>query len=406
MSLRYRMTPLFWFCKPTGLRAADLLPSTAGTVTLRLTVNGKRCDLSTGVRCTYKEWEATAQRLRGASERVRQANARLTQLLDTAQGHYYALERGGLPVTVDRLKHLMANGDQPADEPLLLAWDLWGEHQQARQAAGEITPYTAGLAALRRPHLVAWLKTIKRPGLLSRELTPAMVRAYRLWLLSPAVPSISSPGYANKVARLLSECCGCAVERGALAYHPCPKLKLPTVKSVAPLYLTPENIAQLIALTGLTKPMAKVRDGFLLQCYTGMAWADARLVRQEHASTPDRHGTRWLRLPRQKTGSMALVPLLPAAAALFEKYYPKPVPVCANQLYNAHLKILGERIGLSFPLTSHIGRKTFAMLAAELGVSLDVIGAMLGHVNLKHTHIYARIQEERIAREMREAGLL
>lgn len=406
MSLRYRMTPLFWFCKPAGLRAVDLLPATGGTITLRLTVNGKRTDLSTGVRCTYKEWDSDAQRLRGSSDRARQANARLTQLLDTAQGHYYALERAGLPVTTDRLKHLMANGDQPADEPLLTSWDLWGKHQQSRQAAGEITTYTAGLSELRRPHVVAWLKSIKRPGLLSRELTPAMVRAFRLWLLSPAVASVNSPGYASKVARLLSEACGCAVERGALAYHPCPKLKLPTVKEAAPLYLTQTQLTALIGLTDLSKPMAKVRDGFLLQCYTGMAWADARLVRQSHATEPDRHGTRWLRMPRQKTGTTALVPLLPEAELLFEKYYPKPVPVCANQLYNMHLKVLGERIGLSFPLTSHIGRKTFAMLAAERGVSMDVIGSMLGHVNLKHTHIYARIQEERIAREMRDAGLL
>ena len=406
MSLRYRMTPLFWFCKPAGLRAADLLPATTGTITLRLTVNGKRTDLSTGVRCAYKEWDADAQRLRGTSDRARQGNARLTQLLDTAQGHYYALERAGLPVTPDRLKLLMAGGDVVADETLLASWDAWGGHQQQRHEAGEIAAYTAGLAAQRRPLVMRWLASIRRPGLLSRELTPALVRAFRLWLLSPAVASISSADYASKTARLLAECCACAVERGALAFHPCPKLKLPAPKATPLLYLTAEHVAQLVALSSLSKPTAKVRDGFLLQCYTGLAWADARLVRQEHVSAPDAQGTRWLRLPRQKTGSMSLIPLLAEAAALFDKYAPKPVPVCANQLYNAHLKLIGERLGLPFPLTSHIGRKTFAMLAAERGVSLDAIGAMLGHLNLKHTHIYAKVKEERVAREMRKAGLL
>lgn len=400
------MTPLFWFCKPAGLRAADLVPTTSGTITLRLTVNGKRTDLSTAVRCTYKEWDADAQRLRGSSDRARQANARLTQLLDTAQGHYYALERAGLPVTTDRLKHLMAGGDALADETLLVAWEAWGQQQQRRLIAGEIAPATASLAVLRRPHIVAWLKSIKRPGLLTRELTAPLVRGFRAWLLSPAVPSVSSGDYANKVARLLSECCACAVERGALAYHPCPKLKLPTCKNLPPLFLTAEQVARLVTLSGLPKPTAKVRDGFLLQCYTGLAWADARLVRQEHVSAPDAEGVRWLRVHRQKTGTVSHIPLLPEAELLFAKYHPKPVPVCANQLYNAHLKVLGERLGLPFPLTSHVGRKTFATLAAERGVSIDAIGSMLGHINMKHTHIYAKIQESRIAREMRQAGLL
>ncbi len=114
-----------------------------------------------------------------------------------------------------------------------------------------------------------------------------------------------------------------------------------------------------------------------------------------------------LRLPRQKTGVPALIPLRPEAAALLAKYYPKPIPICTNQLYNARLKLLGERLNLGFALTSHIGRKTFAMLALDAGVSMEAVSAMLGHASLKHTQqAYAKIKEHRIGREMREAGLL
>lgn len=401
------MTPLLWFCKPQRLRAADLKPTTEGTITLRLTVNGTRTDLSTQVRCTYKEWDADGQKLRGTSDRVRQANARLTNLVDAAQGHYYALERAKLPVTADRLKQLMQHGDQPADEPLLTAWDAWAQQQQARLAAGEIAPATAALPALRRPHVEAWLKSIKRPGLLTRELTAPLVRSFRLWLLSPAVPSVTSASYASKVARLLSECCACAVERGALAFHPCQKLKLPTPKAGAILHLTAEQLAKLIALPGLSSYMATTRDAFLFQCYTGLAWADARALRPEHLSTVDGRGVRWLRLPRQKTGVPALIPLRPEAAALLAKYHPKPIPICTNQLYNARLKLLGERLNLAFALTSHIGRKTFAMLALDAGVSMESVSAMLGHASLKHTQsAYAKVKEHRIGKEMRDAGLL
>lgn len=407
MPLRYRMTPRFWFTKPQGLPADELLPSTRGILTLRLTVNGKRTDLSTGLHCLYKEWDAKAQRLRGTSDRVKQANAKLTSLVDDANRHYFDLERAKLPITADRLRLLMQGGEQAvADESLAISWQSWGQQQMRRRLAGEITAYTASLYHLRWPHVEAWLRAINRPGLLTRELSPALVRDFRLWLLSPAVPSVQSAGYANKVARLLSECCSWAVERGVLAYHPCPKLRLPAPKAKPLLYLPYEQLLQLTRLAGLSSPLQRTRDGFLLMCYTGLAWADARLVRATHISAPDAKGQRWLRRAREKTEVLASIPLLPEAAALFESYAPKPVPICANQLFNARLKLLGERLGLDFPLTSHVGRKTFAMLASERGVSPEVIGAMLGHVNLKHSHIYSKVKEMRVLREMREAGLL
>jgi integrase len=388
------------------LQAADLQPATRGIITLRLTVNGKRTDLSTGVHCLYREWDAKAQRLKGTSDRVKLANAKLTSLVDEANGHHLAMERAKLPVTAERLRQLMQGQGLAADEPLLVAWDAWGQYQQKRFTAGEITAYTAGLSALRRPHLEGWLASIGKKSLLAREVTPALVRDFRLWLLSPAVPTITSTGYANKVAQLIGECCACAVERGALAYHPCPKLKLPTPKAKPLLHLTGDQLTDLTRMVGLSSPLRRTRDGFLLMCYTGLAWADARQVRAEHATEPDKNGQRWLLRPRKKTEVLALIPLLPEAAALFERYAPKPVPICANQLFNARLKLLGERLSLDFPLTSHVGRKTFAMLCAERGVSAEAIGAMLGHVNLKHSHVYSKVKEGRVLREMREAGLL
>lgn len=406
MPLRYRMSPRFWFTKPQGLAADELTLTTRGILTLRITINGKRTDLSTGVHCLYKEWDAKAQRLRGSSDRVKQANAKLTSLVDDANRHYYDLERAKLPITADRLRQLMQGEHLIADEPLAVSWEFWGKHQQRRYEAGEITAYTASLHELRWPHVKAWLAHIGRPHLLTRELTAPLVRDFRLWLLSPAVPSITSGGYANKVARLLSECCAYAVERGTLSHHPCPRLRLPAPKSKPLLHLTSEQLLTLSRMVGLPRPLERTRDGFLLMCYTGLAWADARQVRASQVSEPDKKGQRWLHRPRQKTEVLAVIPLLPEAAALFERYAPKPVPICANQLFNYRLKMLGERLGLDFPLTSHVGRKTFAMLAAERGVSAEAIGAMLGHVNLKHSHVYSKVKEGRVLREMRDAGLL
>ena len=99
------------------------------------------------------------------------------------------------------------------------------------------------------------------------------------------------------------------------------------------------------------------------------------------------------------------MPLRAAAKAILLRHDGVP-PVAPNWKMNARLKELGALIGLDFPLTTHVGRHTFAQLALDAGVSLEVVSAMLGH---KSTHVtqqhYCRIKAPRIAREMAAAGL-
>ena len=53
---------------------------------------------------------------------------------------------------------------------------------------------------------------------------------------------------------------------------------------------------------------------------------------------------------------------------------------------------------------SHCGRHTFATLAIEYGMPIDIIAKILGHTNTNMTRRYAKISEANISREMRRIG--
>ena len=63
---------------------------------------------------------------------------------------------------------------------------------------------------------------------------------------------------------------------------------------------------------------------------------------------------------------------------------------------------ISERLGVETKVTSHTGRRTFANLALNVwGVSLETVGKMLGHKDMRTTRrYYVEIERQRIAREM------
>ena len=53
---------------------------------------------------------------------------------------------------------------------------------------------------------------------------------------------------------------------------------------------------------------------------------------------------------------------------------------------------------------SHCARHTFATLAIEYGMPIDIIAKILGHTNTNMTRRYAKISEANISREMKKIG--
>lgn len=150
--------------------------------------------------------------------------------------------------------------------------------------------------------------------------------------------------------------------------------------------------------------LSQVRDVFLFQCYTGMAYAD--LARFEVSWIINAHGRDWIEYERQKEErALARVPVTEKARALLEKYGYK-LPVLTNQKYNAYLKEIQHICGIETRLTTHVARRTCGMYLLNLGMSLETVAAVLGHKSVKTTErYYARVLKKRIFEEFERLGL-
>ena len=84
----------------------------------------------------------------------------------------------------------------------------------------------------------------------------------------------------------------------------------------------------------------------------------------------------------------------------------KLLPVPSNQKMNSYLKELTVICNIDKNLTTHVARHTFACLAIEYGMPIDVIAKILGHTNTNMTRHYAKISENNISREMMKIGNL
>jgi integrase len=151
-----------------------------------------------------------------------------------------------------------------------------------------------------------------------------------------------------------------------------------------------------------------VRDVFVFQCYTGLAYIDAyQLKRTDIKDGID--GNSWIMSERQKTGSPTNVPLLPQALKIIEKYKEHPIcmqrgtvlPVSSNQKMNEYLKEIAILCGFPFTLNTHMARRTFgSTVTLNNNVPINVVKEMLGHASVKQTEAYAITEQKTIGREM------
>jgi integrase len=178
-----------------------------------------------------------------------------------------------------------------------------------------------------------------------------------------------------------------------------------TYKDVERIYLTAKELKLIEGKSFRLERLNLVRDMFVFQCYTGLAYNDmAKLTKQDVSTGLD--GNQWIIIRRTKTDGRSAIPLLPVATSIIEKYRSKAgdeklLPCYAIQKFNSYLDEIANICGIDKNLTSHVGRRTFATtIALNNGMSLEAISKILGHTSTKITQIYAVVTDHKISEEM------
>ena len=191
--------------------------------------------------------------------------------------------------------------------------------------------------------------------------------------------------------------------------NPFKHYKLKEEHNKAKDHLTKTELEILIHKPMPNERLERIRDVFAFCCFTGLAFTDAEHLRKEHLTT-DENGITWIHKPREKTAVMSRIPLLSYPLEMLAKYESaslergKLLPVPSNQRMNSYLKELAVICNFDKNLTTHCARHTFACVAIEYGMPIDVLAKILGHTNVNMTRHYAKISEANISREMMKIG--
>lgn len=159
--------------------------------------------------------------------------------------------------------------------------------------------------------------------------------------------------------------------------------------------LTIEQFESIRSLAVTNPHHAKVRDLFLFQCYTGLAYSD--LMAFDFCKCNLIDGKFFYHNRRVKTDVDFVLQLLPKVVEILNKYNNK-LPQISNQKYNDFLKVIGSMVGVD-NLHSHMGRATATTMFLSKGMPINVVSKVLGHTNLRQTQRYART----LCRDVRSA---
>ncbi len=173
-------------------------------------------------------------------------------------------------------------------------------------------------------------------------------------------------------------------------------------------FLTAEELKDLEELNIDSERLKTVRDMFIFSCYTGISYADLMLL-TKNSVVLGVDKSYWIITKRQKTGNAVKIPLLSKALDLIKRYMNDKrsmingtlFPKISNQKLNAYLKEIAEPAGIQKNLTFHMARHTFATtVTLTNGVPIETISKMLGHTKLATTQIYAKVIERKVSDDM------
>lgn len=153
-------------------------------------------------------------------------------------------------------------------------------------------------------------------------------------------------------------------------------------------YLTEDEMQRIMALDiPAGTLLAKARDLFVFQMYTGFSYSDAQAF---NIGNYKLEKGKWVMVgERIKTGVPFVNQLLPPVVDVLERNG-WDVPRLCNADYNHALKGLGIAAGLKVQLHSHMARHTFATFMLSNGVAIESVSKMLGHTNITQTQRYAK----------------
>jgi integrase len=382
--------------------------------------SGKRLKYSTGQKIKPKNWNENQQRAKNIKQfpQAAELNALLDKLEHTTlTAHRKFINDDKLPTLEDLKKELdscLFKSDEgettEAPKPFMLFFDeLINERKESPKfALGTIKNYRTAYN-----HLSNYQKQ-KRITIDFDNIDLDFFNSYTNYLYALKY----STNYVSKLIRNIKTVIQEATERGINANMRFKSKKFRVSGEDAKnIYLTLDELETLHKLDlSQNYRLEKVRDLFLVGCFTGLRFSDFTNIKPEHLRVID--GVQVIDIFTQKTKEPVTIPIHPKVKEVFAKYrnaetiLPRTL---SNQKMNQYLKELGalaninEEIMVTISvggkhkedkkikyemISTHTARRSFATNAFKSGIPAISIMKITGHKTQASFMQYIKINNE------------
>lgn len=350
-----------------------------GLVQLEVLFKGVRRYFSTGVKVTKNRWSRSGK-VTGCMDMI-VMNRRIDEMKRMVDKYIVGLMENEEPFDFDRFKAWMVASDEQG-----IGFVDWVEKRIAER--NDIRKST------KRNHmkLVALLRKIGNIRTFA-DVTKKNVMKMDTYLHSTGIRQTTIASYHKFMKTYVHD----AMSSGLIEKDPYIGVKIDIGKSVWGRFLTVDEVEAIEKSEMPTESLERVKDLFLFQCYTGLAYAD--LMRFDMSKAVKGEKYYLVTDDRKKTGEGYTVVLMEKAMDILKKYdYKLPKMTCEQ--YNMRLKIMADACGIEKPIASHFGRRTCGMLLLNYGFPIEIVSKVLGHSNIKTTQqAYAKILDRTVENE-------
>jgi site-specific recombinase XerD len=351
--------------------------TTKGTVQIEILFERKRKWISTGVRLYSDQWNDKTK-VKNTVQSV-DLNERLDAQMQNINEFINNLIKNKEAFSFDKLEHFLRYSQQKESFIDFIKRRV-SERTDLRK--GTLNTHASLINSLEEFGRIVYFS----------DITTANIMYYDDFLHKKYAKQTTVHGYHKRLKRYINE----SIKYELIKENPYNKLKFDRGKSEGIKYLTIEQINQIRSLEIASESIDKVRDLFIFQCFTGLSYAD--LFKFDFSTVIERKNKFFIRDVRVKTQEEYFLMLLKPAMEILRKYDFK-LPAISNYQYNLRLKIVQELAKIKLSLHSHMARHSFAVMALNMGVSIENLAKMMGHTDIKTTQIYAKVLNKSVQEE-------
>jgi len=209
---------------------------------------------------------------------------------------------------------------------------------------------------------------------------------YREYLLSVVSPNTTSTYYSNFKTML-----NVALMKNYISKNLAIFIKNPSVKAKRE-YLTEKEIKKISRDIIIDQD---IKNAFLFSCFTGLRISDIKSLQWKNIKE------QYLEIQQKKTSDTLRMKISNSAQNILseqtnvKKSSDNVFQLPAENTTNKRINQWISRSGIDKHITFHCARHTFATLCLTYDIDLYTVSKLLGHKDIKHTQIYAKIIDKK-----------